>query len=61
MTIAARPSIKVGCLMVREKVVLTEVPANIFSKPVYSETAPFIGASSAKSSSLHIFSLGLLE
>lgn len=61
MTITERPSIKDSCLMEREKVVLTEVPPNIIIKPVHSETAAFIGASSAESSSLHVFSLGVLE
>lgn len=61
MTITERPSIKDSCLMVRDKIVLTEVPPNIIIKPVHSETAAFIGASSAESSFLYVLSLGVLE
>lgn len=60
MTITGLPVIKNGSLMVRGKVVLTNVHNNVVVSPVYSGSA-FIGASSTISSSRHVFSLGALE
>uniref|UniRef100_A0A5B7B526 galactinol--sucrose galactosyltransferase n=1 Tax=Davidia involucrata TaxID=16924 RepID=A0A5B7B526_DAVIN len=60
MTITATPSIKDGCFMVRGKVVLTGVPANVVISPASSGSA-FIGASSTTLNSRHVFSLGVLE
>ncbi|KAH6819970.1 hypothetical protein C2S53_018129 [Perilla frutescens var. hirtella] len=60
MTITAVPVIKNGCLMVRGKVVLTQVPDNVVVSPASSGSA-FVGASSNTSSSCHVFNLGILE
>ncbi|KAK6153256.1 hypothetical protein DH2020_012895 [Rehmannia glutinosa] len=61
MTITATPLIKNGCLMVRDKVVLTKVPENVvISSPATSGSA-FIGANSSTLSSRHVFNLGILE
>ncbi|KAF8399811.1 hypothetical protein HHK36_015682 [Tetracentron sinense] len=60
MTITAVPSIRDGCLMVRGKVVLTDVPAKVVSSPASSGSA-FIGATSTTPSSRHVFTLGVLQ
>lgn len=61
MTITATPSVEDGCLMVGGKVVLTRVPENVVVSPVSSGRAAFMGATSSTPSSLHVFSLGVLE
>ncbi|KAL8458008.1 hypothetical protein ACS0TY_035762 [Phlomoides rotata] len=60
MTITAVPVIKNGNLMVRGKVVLTNVPNSVVVSPANSGSA-FIGACSSSSSSHHVFNLGVLE
>ncbi|XVE56686.1 hypothetical protein DITRI_Ditri04bG0030600 [Diplodiscus trichospermus] len=60
MTITATPCVKDGCLMVRGKVVLTEVPKNIIVSQGSSGSA-FLGATSAFPISHHVFTLGVLE
>ncbi|KAL3642290.1 hypothetical protein CASFOL_013105 [Castilleja foliolosa] len=60
MTITAVPVIKNDRLMVRGKVVLTDVPENVFVSPASSGSA-FIGANSTISNSHHVFNLGVLE
>ncbi|KAJ1403274.1 Glycosyl hydrolases 36 [Sesbania bispinosa] len=60
MTITALPTVRDGCLMVRGKVVLTHLPANIFVSPIGTESA-FLGATSTIPSSRHVFSLGILR
>ncbi|XWS47860.1 hypothetical protein CRYUN_Cryun13aG0021700 [Craigia yunnanensis] len=60
MTITATPFVKDGCLMVRGKVVLTEVPNNIIVSQASSGSA-FLGATSAIPNSRHVFTLGVLE
>ncbi|XVF49744.1 hypothetical protein PTKIN_Ptkin04bG0038200 [Pterospermum kingtungense] len=60
MTITATPCVKDGCLMVRGKVVLTQVPNNIVVSQGSSGSA-FLGATSAIPSSRHVFTLGVLE
>ncbi|GFP88425.1 probable galactinol--sucrose galactosyltransferase 2 [Phtheirospermum japonicum] len=62
MTITAVPVIKNGCLMVHGKVVLTNVPKNVFVSPASSGSgSAFIGANSTSSNSRHVFNLGVLE
>ncbi|XP_051136786.1 probable galactinol--sucrose galactosyltransferase 2 [Andrographis paniculata] len=61
MTVTALPVIKNGCLMVNGKVVLTRVPDNVVVTRAGSAGSAFIGASSAESSSRHVFTLGTLE
>lgn len=60
MTITILPSIRDGCLIVGDKVVLTAVPENVVVSPVTHGSA-FIGATSSSSSSRQLFSLGILE
>ncbi|XP_022729354.1 probable galactinol--sucrose galactosyltransferase 2 [Durio zibethinus] len=60
MTITATPCVKDGCLMVRGKVVLTEVPKNIIISQASSGSA-FLGATSSFPNSRHVFTLGVLE
>ncbi|KAI9173769.1 hypothetical protein LWI28_006155 [Acer negundo] len=61
MTITASPCIKDSCLLVRGKVVFTEVPQNVVVSPASSDSSAFIGATSTTQSSRHVFSLGFLE
>ncbi|KAF4351306.1 hypothetical protein F8388_010860 [Cannabis sativa] len=61
MTITALPTIKAGCLMVRDKLVLTGVPQNVVVSQPLSNGSAFIGATSAYPSSRLVFSLGILE
>ncbi|KAK0599056.1 hypothetical protein LWI29_001927 [Acer saccharum] len=61
MTITASPCIKDSCLMVRGKVVFTQVPQNVVVSPASSDSSAFIGATSTTQSSRHVFSLGFLE
>ncbi|KAK1559253.1 hypothetical protein Q3G72_012466 [Acer saccharum] len=61
MTITASPCIKDSCLMVRGKVVFTQVPQNVVVPPASSDSSAFIGATSTTQSSRHVFSLGFLE
>ncbi|KAK1558429.1 hypothetical protein Q3G72_002215 [Acer saccharum] len=61
MTITASPCIKDSCLMVRGKVVFTQVPQNVVVSPTSSDSSAFIGATSTTQSSRHVFSLGFLE
>ncbi|KAI9108787.1 hypothetical protein K1719_020092 [Acacia pycnantha] len=61
MTIAAVPTVKDGCLMVRGKVVLTQVPQNVVVSPVGGTGSAFLGATSGISSCRHAFTLGILE
>ncbi|KAG7023090.1 putative galactinol--sucrose galactosyltransferase 2 [Cucurbita argyrosperma subsp. argyrosperma] len=60
MTITTLPSIKDGCLIVGDKVVLTAVPDNVVVSPV-THRAAFLGATASTSSSRHLFSVGILE
>ncbi|KAF7838231.1 putative galactinol--sucrose galactosyltransferase 2 [Senna tora] len=60
MTITAAPSVVDGCLIVRGKVVLTEVPGNISVSPIGAASA-FLGATSPVSRSRHVFTLGTLQ
>ncbi|KAE8730905.1 putative galactinol--sucrose galactosyltransferase 2 [Hibiscus syriacus] len=60
MTITAAPCVKDGRLMVRGKVVLTEVPSNIIVSQGISGSA-FLGSTSAIPSSRHVFNLGILQ
>ncbi|KAL5750655.1 hypothetical protein ACOSP7_025258 [Xanthoceras sorbifolium] len=60
ITITATPSIREGCLVVRGKVVLTQVHNNIIVTPVIDGSA-FIGATSATLNSRHVLSLWVLE
>ncbi|KAK1559027.1 hypothetical protein Q3G72_009712 [Acer saccharum] len=60
MTITALPCIKDSCLMVRGKVVFTQVPQNVVVSPASSDSSAFIGATSTTQSSRHVFSLGFL-
>ncbi|PSR95905.1 Galactinol--sucrose galactosyltransferase [Actinidia chinensis var. chinensis] len=60
MTITAAPIVKDGLLMVRGRVVLTRVPANVVISPA-SDGSAFLGATSTSPSSHHVFSLGILE
>ncbi|KAI8018053.1 putative galactinol--sucrose galactosyltransferase 2 [Camellia lanceoleosa] len=61
MTITAAPIVRDGCLMVRGKVVLTGVPANVVVSPATSGSAAFLGATSTSLSSRHVFNLGVLD
>lgn len=61
MTITATPCVKDGCLLVRGKVVLTEVPNNIVVSQGSSAGSAFLGATSAIPNSRHVFTLGVLE
>ncbi|KAK1559322.1 hypothetical protein Q3G72_013278 [Acer saccharum] len=61
MTITASPCIKDSCLMVRGKVVFTQVPQNVVVSPASSDSFAFIGATSTTQSSRHVFSLGFLD
>ncbi|KAI9185924.1 hypothetical protein LWI28_012052 [Acer negundo] len=61
MMITASPCIKDSCLMVRGKVVFTEVPQNVVVSLASSDSSAFIGATSTTQSSRHVFSLGFLE
>ncbi|OMO94433.1 Raffinose synthase [Corchorus capsularis] len=62
MTITATPCVKDGCLMVRGKVLLTQLPNNItLSQGSWGSTSAFLGATSATPSSRHVFTLGVLE
>ncbi|KAK0601411.1 hypothetical protein LWI29_024047 [Acer saccharum] len=56
----ALPCIKDSCLMVRGKVVFTQVPQNVVVSPASSDSSAFIGATSTTQSSRHVFSLGFL-
>ncbi|KAJ9140236.1 hypothetical protein P3X46_030908 [Hevea brasiliensis] len=60
MTITAAPGIKDGCLMVRDKVLLAQVPENVVISAATCDSA-FVGATSSTPSSRHVFSLGVLE
>ncbi|KAF2314135.1 hypothetical protein GH714_023606 [Hevea brasiliensis] len=60
MTITAAPGIKDGCLMVRDKVLLAQVPENVVISAATCDSA-FAGATSSTPSSRHVFSLGVLE
>ncbi|XP_043704808.1 probable galactinol--sucrose galactosyltransferase 2 isoform X1 [Telopea speciosissima] len=60
MTITAIPTITDGRLTVRGKVVLDGVPDNVVVSPASSGSA-FIGATSTTETSLHVFTLGVLE
>ncbi|KAG8638751.1 probable galactinol--sucrose galactosyltransferase 2 [Manihot esculenta] len=60
MTITAAPSVQNGCLMVRGKVLLTQVPENVNISAATCDSA-FVGAVSSTPSSRHVFSLGVLE
>ncbi|KAL9686834.1 hypothetical protein QQ045_031227 [Rhodiola kirilowii] len=60
MVATALPSIHDGKLMIRGKVVLTEVPSNIVVSQASDDSA-FLGATSACESSRHVFNLGVLK
>ncbi|GMJ00082.1 seed imbibition 2, raffinose synthase 2 [Hibiscus trionum] len=60
MTITAAPCVEDGRLMVRGKVVLTQVPTNIIVSQGISGSA-FLGSASAIPSSRHVFNLGILQ
>lgn len=60
MTIPEVPSIKNGCLMVRGRVFLSQVPENVVVTPVSHEAA-FVGAISETPSARLVFQLGVLE
>ncbi|KAI6682812.1 hypothetical protein NL676_028725 [Syzygium grande] len=58
---AASPwQIRDGCLMVRDKVVLSKVAPNITLTPS-KDGAAFVGATSRSSSSRHVFNIGVLR
>ncbi|KAK8657775.1 hypothetical protein V6N13_035998 [Hibiscus sabdariffa] len=62
MTITAAPCVDDGRLMVRGKVVLTQVPTNIIvSQGISGSGSAFLGSTSAIPSSRHVFNLGILQ
>lgn len=60
MTATSLPRIRNGKLIVRGKVVLTEVPSNIMVSQASDDSA-FLGATSTCESSRHVFNLGVLR
>lgn len=60
MTISAAPCVKDGCVMVRGRVLLNNVPSNVVVSPAAGGSA-FLGANAAEANCRHVFPLGVLE